>query len=108
MLACFTLLACFIVPDRDLRRLVKQVSNGQEMFTLDELQGFLDKLVAARFFTSTPAEADVALAGSNREVRSAGHSNTPVCQSDLVLLTAQCIVLPVAAPAPQSPMAVSH
>ena len=57
MLACCTLLACFTVPDRDLRRLVKQVSNGQEMFTLDELQGFLDKLVAARFFTSTPAEA---------------------------------------------------
>ena len=44
------------------------MSNGQEMFTLDELQGFLDKLVAARFFTSTPAEADVALAGSNHEV----------------------------------------
>ena len=86
----------------------KKVAGGQEMFGLDELQGLLDKLVVAQFFTSTPSDGDVALAGSNREVRSAGHSNTPVCQSDLILLTAQCIVLPVAAPAPQSPMAVSH
>jgi len=41
------------------KKLFYKVANNQEMFTLDELQGVLDKLVVAKFFTSTPSDGDV-------------------------------------------------
>ena len=64
----------------------KKVAGGQEMFGLDELQGLLDKLVVAQFFTSTPSDGDVALAGRRRkQSRSAYfqrlHNNAPVHRS---------------------------